>query len=198
MKKVDARGIPCPGPVIETKKAFEKYPGAVIQVAVDDEAARVNVGRFASSRGYALKEKEYGDVHYLTLTPTVLNESDADLFDSGINKSSETVFLLTSYGIGTPSEELGKLLIKTFFQTIPQADVIPSSIIFMNGSVKHTVEGSDTLESLKKLNELGIDIIVCGTCLDYYNLKEKLRVGRISNFFEITTILTTNSRTVTI
>ncbi|NLB35058.1 MAG: sulfurtransferase-like selenium metabolism protein YedF [Elusimicrobia bacterium] len=197
MIKLDLCGIPCPQPVIETKKAFEKYPASIIQVLVNDEAARVNVSRFAGSRGYSVSEKTEEEVTLITLTPEKVSETRQEKKPEQ-TPAGDTLFLLTSYGIGSPSEELGSLLMKTFFQTIPQVEPLPDGIVLMNGSVKHAVEGSDTLEIIKKLEALGIDIIVCGTCLDFFNIKNKLSVGRISNFFEIASILSASEKTVTI
>lgn len=198
MKKIDMSSKPCPQPVIETKKIIEEEPLQTVEVIVDDEAARVNVTRFAVSRGYTVKEKENGPGrHRLILTPGGVSGSIKEHPDTS-KKTGNTVFFIKDYGIGSPDKELGELLIKTFFQTIHDISPLPDKLIFMHGGVKHTVEGSECLDIIKKLENIGIDILVCGTCLDYYKIKNNLKAGRISNFFEIASILNTADNTVTL
>ncbi len=199
MKKLDVCGKPCPEPVIETKKAIEKYPDSVLKVKVDDEAARENVKRFARSKNYKITEKEGSDnIIELVLKPEG-GQSKAEKTDNSRKPyKGNTVFFLKSYKLGDPDKELGELLIKTFFQTVPDVEPLPDKIVFMHGGVKHTVEGAENVGNIKKLKNRGIDIVVCGTCLDYYGLKDSLKVGRISNFFEIASILSGASNTVSL
>lgn len=201
MKKIDVCDKPCPEPVIETKNVMEGKPAAVLKVKVNDEAAAENVKRFARSRNYGISENEISDdITELILNPEE-NQEEGDREGKEINvteKKGDTVFFLRTFKLGDPDKELGELLVKTFFQTIPDVEPLPDKIVFMHGGVKHTVEGADNAGNIKKLEELGIDIVVCGTCLDYYGLKDKLVAGRISNFFEITSILNKASNTVTL
>ncbi len=83
------------------------------------------------------------------------------------------------------AKELGKLLIKGFIYTSSEYDKLPKTIVFFNSGVKLTTEGSPCLDDLEKLQDNGVEIISCGTCLDYYGLKEKLKVGEISNMYTI-------------
>jgi selenium metabolism protein YedF len=200
MKKIDVCSKPCPQPVIETKKAMEKNPDVGLKIIVDDEAAKVNVSRFAKTKGYEVSSKEIEDGKTeLELTPSNKSIGNEQPEKEPLENNKEgTVFFLKSYKLGEPDRELGELLMKTFFQTIPDLDDLPSKIVFMHGSVKHTVKESATLDQVKKLEDLGIDIVVCGTCLDFYGLKEKLAAGRISNFFEIASILNSAGNTVTL
>ncbi|MEO0226156.1 MAG: sulfurtransferase-like selenium metabolism protein YedF, partial [candidate division WOR-3 bacterium] len=108
----------------------------------------------------------------------------------------ESVFLIASDTIGQGSDELGKILIKVFFNTLLETDPKPERLIFMNNGVKLTTEGSELLDSLNKLTKQGVELLVCGTCLDYFGLKEKVKVGRISNFFEITEVLINTEKVV--
>lgn len=200
MKKIDVCGKPCPAPVIATKKAIEKDPGSVLKVKVDDEAARVNVTRYAKTKKYSIKEEKSGEITELILEPRENNKSIPNKKEvrKKNEKVGDTVFFLDSFKLGNPDDELGELLIKTFFQTVPDVEPLPGKIVFMHGGVKHTVEGAENAGNIKDLEKLGIDIVVCGTCLDYYGLKDKLAVGRISNFFEIASILNSASNTVTL
>jgi selenium metabolism protein YedF len=200
MKVIDACSKPCPQPVIETKNAMEADPESILKVIVNDEAAKVNVTRFAAHKGYSIEENVLeGGVTELTMTPGSRLEKEPKVKkEADENISGNTVYFLRSYGIGTPDKELGNLLVKTFFQTLPNISPLPGKIVFMHGGVQHTVEGAQCLESLIALQELGVDIVVCGTCLDYYEIKEKIKVGRVSNFLEIATILSSSSNTITL
>ena len=70
-------------------------------------------------------------------------------------------------------------------KTLLDLKPIPSRLIFINSGVRLTTEGSEVLESLKALSEKGVEILSCGTCLDFYHLKEKLKVRVVSNMFDI-------------
>ncbi|MEA3506684.1 MAG: sulfurtransferase-like selenium metabolism protein YedF [Elusimicrobiota bacterium] len=200
MKKIDVCSKPCPQPVIETKKAMEENPDAELKIIVDDEAAKVNVSRFATSRDYEVSQEELpeGRTSIKLTPPEGEKKSSGKKSPEKAVSTGNTVFFLEAYKLGEPDRELGELLMKTFFQTIPDLDELPAKIVFMHGSVKHTVKNSETLDQVKKLEDLGIDIVVCGTCLDFYGLKEELAVGRISNFFEIASILNSAGNTVSL
>ena len=180
MKIIDVCSKPCPQPVIETKKAMDAEPGTPLKVIVDDEAAKENVKRFAVSRGYGIEEIKSSEKTELILTP----EDKKNLERKNI-PAGKAVYFIESETIGSPDKELGELLMKTFLQTIPQVAPLPEKIVFMHGGVKHTVKNAKNIELVKALENLGIDIVVCGTCLDYYGLKKDISAGRISNFFEI-------------
>ena len=89
--------------------------------------------------------------------------------------------------MGRGNEELGKILMRTFLNTIKELEVCPWKMVFINSGVKLVASDSEYLNILKDIQGLGIEIIACGTCLDYYHLKEKIGVGRIGNMFEIMT-----------
>ena len=87
--------------------------------------------------------------------------------------------------MGEGKEELGKVLIKGFIFALTQLEELPKTILFYNGGAKITTEGSESLEDLKTLEAQGVEIMTCGTCLDYYGLKEKLQVGTVTNMYSI-------------
>ncbi|MDA3792539.1 MAG: sulfurtransferase-like selenium metabolism protein YedF [Elusimicrobia bacterium] len=201
MKEIDVCSKPCPQPVIATKNAMEENPVEILNIIVDDEAAKINVTRFAKSRNYKVEQKKSsGGKTAIKLLPPDKDKTavSAKKKVNAEKNENSTVFFLKTYELGRPDKELGELLMKTLFQTIPDMDSFPSKIVFMHGSVKHTVKDSKTLRQVKKLEALGIDIVVCGTCLDFYGLKDELAVGRISNFFEIASILSGADNTVTL
>ena len=87
--------------------------------------------------------------------------------------------------MGEGKEDLGKVLIKGFIFALTQLEELPKTILFYNGGAKITAEGSESLEDLKTLEAQGVEIMTCGTCLDYYGLKEKLKVGTVTNMYSI-------------
>lgn len=102
-----------------------------------------------------------------------------------IDARNTTCFFIASDSIGQGSDELGKILMKAFFPTLLETDPRPGKMVFMNSGVKLAVAGSDVLESLRTLEKQGTEMLVCGTCLDYFGVKDTLGAGRVSNMFEI-------------
>lgn len=212
-RTLDAKGLACPGPVIMLKKALEEGGCGILDVVVDNAAARENVSRYATHSGCVILSIRddsgvitisiqrgtstgvsahpfLGDGSGKETRPMEVKAGDAD----GI--AGATVLIATDR-LGKGAEELGALLLKGFIYALAEADVAPRRIIFMNSGVKVSTEGSVSLPDLARLSGKGAEILSCGTCLDYYGLKEKLAVGRISNMYEIATFLL-EGRTVTI
>lgn len=89
-----------------------------------------------------------------------------------MNDDKKLVITVTSDKFGTGDDKLGSVLMKSYFYALSEADRIPADLIFVNSGVKLTTEGSDVIDSIKKLEERGVNVLSCGTCLDFYNLKE--------------------------
>ena len=182
-ENVDARGLACPQPVVLTKKALEKADE--VFVIVDNETAKQNVSRLADSRGFQVSVEKKGEATYLHLTRKV----------SGLEKSSVTpatksdVLLISSNTIGRGDDILGNTLMRSFMHTLTEAETRPSRIIFMNSGVKLVARDSEVIDDLRALEKQGVEILACGTCLGYYNLKEAVEVGRVSNMYDITAAL---------
>jgi selenium metabolism protein YedF len=100
-------------------------------------------------------------------------------------RKSNTIVVVSSDRMGTGNDELGKVLIKGFLFAVSQLEELPKTILFYNGGATLTAEGSDSLEDLKAMEAQGVEILTCGTCLDYYGLKEKLAVGSVTNMYHI-------------
>ena len=179
---VDVRGSLCPKPVIETKKVSDANPDAVITTIVDNEVSRDNVEKFGKSRGYGVDIRQDGKDFYLTMTPNANPVAEICEPMSYGNR----VILMTKDYLGEGSEELGRNLMKTFWVCMVEADVKPSKIYFINSSVKMVTNDSVHLENIKKLADAGVEIAVCGICLDFYGVKEELGVGSITNMYAIT------------
>lgn len=187
MITVNAMGDNCPIPVIKTKKAMQALTGPeTIEVLVDNEIAVQNVTKMASSSGgkvtsEKLGEKEYKVTINMEGAPAAAEEEVACIPDARDN----TVVVISSDRMGIGNDDLGKVLIKGFIFAVTQLDTLPKTMLFYNGGATITCEGSDSLEDLKSLEAQGVEIMTCGTCLDYYGLKEKLAVGSVTNMYSI-------------
>ena len=176
MKIIDCRNMACPAPVISVKKALEEH--GELQVLLDNGAPRENVGRFARNRGFQVSEEQIETGAWaLSIT------SDVNITTSGTSRdlNSGRVLLITSNCLGEGPEELGRLLMKNFIHTLLETRDQPTSILFLNSGIFLTTDGSDVLEALEKLKGMGVEILSCGLCLDFFGCKEKLRVGGTTN-----------------
>lgn len=181
MITVNAMGDNCPIPVIKTKKAMETLTGPeTIEVLVDNEIAVQNVTKMATSAGGKVTSEKKADAEYVvTIEMEGAPAADADAEDDNL------VVVISSDRMGTGNDDLGKVLIKGFIFAVTQLDKLPKTMLFYNGGATLTTEGSDSLEDLKSLEEQGVEIMTCGTCLDYYGLKDKLAVGSVTNMYSI-------------
>lgn len=194
--EVDARGEACPRPVIMTKKELDKMGEGIITTIVDNEVAKENVSKLAASLGHEYKVDKKSDKEYYVHITKGEATIDSNVCIPDTFKDMTIAFASNTMGEG--SEELGKILMKSFVYTVTEATPFPSTLIFYNGGVHLTCEGSEVLEDLKKLEEEGVEIISCGTCLDFFEIKDKLQVGEISNMYTIYEKLKNPMNTVTI
>ena len=181
MITVNAMGDNCPIPVIKTKKAMAALTGPeTIEVLVDNEIAVQNVTKMASSSGGKVTSEKLGDAEY-----KVTIEMEGAPAAEGDAEDDNTVVVISSDRMGTGNDELGKVLIKGFIYAVTQLDTLPKKMLFYNGGAKLTCEGSESLEDLKELKSRGVKILTCGTCLNYYELSDKLAVGELTNMIDI-------------
>lgn len=187
MITVNAMGDNCPIPVIKTKKAMAALTGPeTIEVLVDNEIAVQNVTKMASSSGGKVTSEKLGDAEYkVTIEMEGTPAADGAEAVCAPDARDNTVVVVSSDRMGSGNDELGKVLIKGFIFAVTQLDTLPKTMLFYNGGATLTTEGSDSLEDLKSLEAQGVEIMTCGTCLDYYGLKDKLAVGTVTNMYSI-------------
>ena len=184
MKTIDCRNMACPLPVVTVKRALESSDGEPVRVLLDDGPPRENVRRFALARGYAVEESPLAEGVALVLGGSATGERGTAGHGAG-GGTGGTVVLVTSDRLGEGSEELGRLLMKNFIVTLLDLDAIPDRMLFVNSGVLLTTDGSEVLEALDKLGNRGVEILSCGVCLDFYNRKDKLKAGAVTNMFTI-------------
>ena len=187
MITVNAMGDNCPIPVIKTKKAMAALTGPeTIEVLVDNEIAVQNVTKMASSSGGKVTSEKLGDAEYkVTIEMEGAPAADGAEAVCAPDARDNTVVVVSSDRMGSGNDELGKVLIKGFIFAVTQLDTLPKTMLFYNGGAKLTCEGSESLEDLKELESRGVKILTCGTCLNYYELSDKLAVGEVTNMYDI-------------
>lgn len=185
-KELDARGHACPKPVIMTKKELDNMDKGIVVTIVDNQVAVENVSKLASSLGYEFEvDKKKEDEYHIKIVKGEGKELIEEVREIKEDNNDNLVIVFSSNTMGKGSEELGKILIKSFIYTLTETKPYPKTMLFYNSGVYLTCEGSEVIEDIKKLESEGVEIISCGTCLDYYDLKEKLQVGEVSNMYTI-------------
>ncbi|MDD4089467.1 MAG: sulfurtransferase-like selenium metabolism protein YedF [Tissierellia bacterium] len=190
-KIIDARGKACPLPVIETKKALSTFiVGDTLEVLVDNFIAVQNLSKLANSENFVYSYEKIDENHYVSRFGTGQNakyESTKALNSTESNTATtqNIILVLSSDKMGEGDEELGHILMKGFIYALTEQDVLPKTILLYNNGAKLSVEGSDSLGDLKTLESQGVEILTCGTCLNYYGLSEKLAVGTVTNMYVI-------------
>ncbi len=186
-KVVDALGKACPMPVVMTKKEMDNGEDTII-TKVDNKIAVENLKKLAHSAGYSVAVKEDGGYYQVAFSKECA-ECDAILEElehpERSHKTDYVVFIGKDY-IGEGSEELGKNLMRMFLYTLSESEELPTHLLFMNSGVKLAVLDEQTVEHLITLKNKGVDILVCGACLNYFELANDLKIGSVSNMYDIT------------
>jgi selenium metabolism protein YedF len=183
---------------METKKVLDRSPDEEITVLVDNLTSRENVSRFAASRGYQVRVKEERDHTAIAIRRGAGGKEEEKPAPKIAPTGGDWVLFIDSETLGRGSEELGGVLMRAFLHTLGEAASKPRKVLLVNGGVKLACEGSPALEDLQTLASGGVEILACGTCLNYFGLKERLGAGRVSNMFEILEALTRQGKTVKI
>ena len=188
-KIIDCKGMNCPLPVVNAKKAAEELnSGDVLTVLVDNEIAVQNLKRLAEHKGFGVSaekksEKEYAVTMNISGGVVVNAEEETACVMDSRRKGMRVVLAANVMGTGDP--KLRTSLMKAFVFALTKQDQLPDTILCYNTGASLTCEGADTLEDLKLLESEGVTILTCGTCLDFYGLKEKLAVGGVTNMYDI-------------
>ena len=176
-----------PLPVVKAKKAIAALAGAgEVEVLVDNEIAVQNLTKMAKQKGCQSAAEKLGEREYrvlLTVGEPVEAEAEAPVCTP--DARTDTVVAIASDKMGEGAEELGKTLLKAFVFSLTQQDKLPKTILFYNGGAHLTCAGSPMLDDLKALEAEGVEILTCGTCLNFYGLTEQLAVGGVTNMYVI-------------
>jgi selenium metabolism protein YedF len=186
---LDARGLPCPQPVILARKALAEGGFDTLEITVDDPASRENLLKFAAYAKCLVEEvKTEGDFALIRLAPQgapAARTGEAQAPVPAREAGQGGVILLTADGIGQGDQDLARLLMRGFVYTLTETEHPAQRVILMNSGVKLAVAGSESLGHLRKLEERGVEVLACGTCLEFYGLTKALAVGGITNMYDI-------------
>jgi selenium metabolism protein YedF len=183
MKEIDCRGMACPQPVVRTKQALERSGENELTIIVDNLSSSENVERFAQSQGCSVQIEKKGQDLYIHIHK--VRGKDEEKAARKEKKGKEVVVYINSDLLGVGDEALGSFLMKAFLKTLLDLEKKPDHLILINSGVRLVSEGSQVLDTLRALSEEGVEIVSCGTCLDFYKLREKMSVGKISNMYDI-------------
>ena len=196
-KLLDCTKLECPMPVIKAKQELEKDGEMLLEVLVDNEIAVQNLTKLATSMGFKSSSKTQGDNFTVSIEKTStpsLNQAANDV----IMADARQTVLIKSCFLGVGDEALGNTLMKAFIFTLTQSKPLPKKVMFLNSGVKLTTENEETVKNLQVLENEGTEIVSCGTCLDFYNLKDKLKVGSVGNMYDIVNSLNQTSNKLSI
>ena len=193
--EVNAVGLACPKPVINTKKELDKIDNGIVVVTVDNDIAKQNILKLSNSLNCESKiikeEKDLISIEIKKGENVIIEEKKQE-------KLEDKCIFISSDKIGNGNDELGAVLMKGFIYTLTESKPYPKSILLVNSGVKLSTENYDTIENLKILVEAGVEILSCGTCLDYYGLKESLKLGSVTNMYTIVDIMKNSLQTISI
>ena len=183
---LDARGLACPLPVVKANEALAGMTGGTLEVHADNAVAVENLKRLAAQRGLDVAVTQPEDAHFIvamTVGESAPVAAQAEV--TCLPYRRNVVVAVGTDVMGRGSDELGRVLLKGFLYALAHQPELPQTILFYNGGASLTCEGSPMLEDLKTLESEGVEIMTCGTCLNYYGLTEKLAVGSVTNMYAI-------------
>lgn len=197
MREIDARGMACPLPVIETKKALKDNQTVV--TIVDNDIATQNLKKLADQLTLNYEKETLGANHFVVRisSQNQMPPIEKEIESSHLPKLDDNYLVAVDTNImGRGSDELGSTLMKAFIYSLLEQDELPKTIIFYNSGVKLAVNDSDCLPDLKEMAEKGVEIYSCGACLNFYELTDSLGVGEITNMYRIVELMRSSSRIV--
>ena len=189
MHTIDVRGLNCPAPVLQTKAALQEENIHKINVIVDNAAAQQNVKRFLESEGYEIELAQAGDDYQITGKRSTDGLCEPVPSTEPQTQDKRILVLCATDRLGTGDDELGRKLMVNFIGTLGEMGKDLWRLIFVNNGVKLTTDESEVLKDLKIYEDDGLHILVCGTCLNHFNLLERKRVGQTTNMLDIVTAM---------
>lgn len=205
LKEIDARGLACPAPVLQTKAALQEKAWPGLKVVVDNAASQQNVQRFLESQGYQTSlEQSGGD--YLVIGTCVAASADrsglsSEPKEAGLppgDSGKKIMVLCATDRMGFGDDELGLKLMISFVRTLKEMGSDLWRLVFVNNGVKLTIDGSEVIADLKDYEKAGLKILVCGTCLTYFDLLERKQVGETTNMLDIVTAMELADKVISI
>ncbi len=178
MINVNGVGLICPLPVIMTKKALNSIESGEVEVIVDNLTAKENIEKLALELKFKSSSTLDGENYKIIIEKTIAE-------DNSPSQENNLVIVIDSDEMGSGDRELGTILIQGFIYSLTEIDTLPKTILLYNKGVFLASKNQNTIEDLKKLESLGVEVLSCGACVNYYKVQEELQVGKVTNMYEI-------------
>ena len=198
MKELDARGLACPAPVLQTKAAVQEVNPDVIKVLVDNEASKQNVCRFLNSQNFDTHVQKNGNDFYVIGKRKAGIPSKDSTQESVKPDTKKIMVMLATDRMGYGDDELGLKLMISYIRTLKEMGPELWRLVFVNNGVKLTIKGSEVLPVLKAYEKDGLHILVCGTCLTHFDLLDQKQVGETTNMMDIVTAMQLADKVISI
>ncbi|RJQ51585.1 MAG: sulfurtransferase-like selenium metabolism protein YedF [Desulfobacteraceae bacterium] len=189
MKEIDARGLACPAPVLQTKAALQEEKLRGVKVVVDNAASQQNVQRFLESQGFQTALERDGADYLVVGTCGSGPMEKPRLSAAGEGDEKKIMVVCATDRMGFGDDVLGLKLMVNFLRTLKEMGGELWRLVFVNNGVKLTIDGSEVLDDLKAYERGGLKIMVCGTCLNHFDLLERKQVGETTNMLDIVTAM---------
>ncbi len=199
MKEIDARGLACPAPVLQTKATLQEERPDSLRVIIDNAASQQNVHRFLESQGFQTQLEQTGSDFFVVATGGPEETSSLQPVSAPTARTTQKIMVMCATDrMGFGDDELGLKLMVNYIRTLKEMGEELWRLVFVNNGVKLTIEGSAVLPDLQAYEAAGLKILVCGTCLDHFSLLEKKRVGETTNMLDIVTAMQLADKVVNI
>lgn len=202
MRIVDTKGQLCPVPLIAAKKALkETVAGESFIVLTDNITSFNNLSRFLKDNKAFFQVSESEGVWTLTVTKTIggLVQNKAEDYcttDIAHFEKGDFIVAISSDKMGEGDDQLGHLLMGNFIKALKDLNRLPQKIVFYNKGVTMVSNDSPAIEHLKDLEKMGVEILLCATCVDYYKLGERLGTGILSNMYTIAEVMASAGKVI--
>ena len=187
MKEIDARGLGCPAPVLQTKAALQEKNHKRVRVVVDNAASQQNVQRFLESQGFETALEQVGADYVVIGSCDSMPSAQPQPAPMPSSDTKKIMVMCATDRLGFGDDALGLKLMVNFLRTLKEMGDELWRLVFVNNGVKLTIDDSDVLEDLRNYEKSGLKIMVCGTCLDHFNLLDRKQVGETTNMLDIVT-----------
>ena len=189
MKKIDARGLTCPAPVLQTRAGLEESNPGNVNVVVDNAAAQQNVQRFLESQGFETTLSQKGADYFVVGHCDPVQSAAPETAVEPDKGDQKIMVMCATDRMGFGDDELGRKLMVNYLRTLEEMGEDLWRLVFVNNGVKLTIDGSEVVADLQKYENQGIKILVCGTCLTHFDLLERKQVGMTTNMLDIVTAM---------
>ena len=198
MKEIDARGLVCPAPVLQIRTALQEEIRSGVKVVVDNSASQRNVQRFLESRGFKTALEQDGADYFVIGNCDSMSLASPQPSTETRSDAKKIMVMCATDRIGFGDDALGQKLMANFLRTLKEMGDELWRLVFVNNGVKLTIDVSEVLDDLKAYESAGLKILVCGTCLDHFNLLEEKRVGETTNMLDIVTAMQLSDKVINI